>query len=438
MMTDQLLGFVFGERYKITALIGEGTTSKVYLADDQNMKRRVAIKIFKDIDPEQIENLVSQLRYFSQLNHPNIVPIYAVDIQEVDGIPLPYVLMPYATKGNLANRLRSQPLEKMEALAMFYDVCLGLEYAHYQKILHLHLKPENILFDDYGLIRVADVGFVQLLGQATLPQVDTLSDETELEPVWVQNPANLVKPESPYQGPEQVLGGEIGVYTDVYALGILLHEMLTGKPPELDWLSFRRKPKLDDQLPVGIRNVIHYASAFEIQYRYHSIAKLMDALKMSVFGRQSSWQVPQLSHRSSSNQSSPQDSSLFNWMFFGLLGWSIFMWAADSTFTRTSKGSPILTVYTVLCLMPVIIPVVALLTQPKLASFHLKFLIIFGLQTLVAVFFLEQRSETSNEGVTGWLALFFATIILMIILYLWGFLPYWIILLGKALYKRLS
>jgi tRNA A-37 threonylcarbamoyl transferase component Bud32 len=202
---------VLDKRYKILAPIGAGGSSQVYLAQDTALKREVAIKV---LDPEAAADqqtrrmFVREARALASLSHPSIVSVY--DVGEVDG--LPYIVMEHLPGGNLKQRIeRNGPLAPIQAVTYTVDIANGLAFAHSKGIIHADLKPSNILFDQNDHAKVCDFGI------ARTPQED--ADTPQLFATAM------------YVAPERVEGKPASPATDVYGLGLLLYEMLVGKPP---------------------------------------------------------------------------------------------------------------------------------------------------------------------------------------------------------------
>ena len=202
---------VLDKRYKILAPIGAGGSSQVYLAQDTALNREVAIKVLDPAaaaDPQTRRMFVKEARALASLSHPSIVSVY--DVGEVDGSP--YIVMEHLSGGNLKQRIeRNGPLSPMQAVTYTVDVANGLAFAHSKGIIHADLKPSNVLFDVSDHAKVCDFGI------ARTPQED--ADTPQLFATAM------------YVAPERVEGKSATPATDVYGLGLLLYEMLVGKPP---------------------------------------------------------------------------------------------------------------------------------------------------------------------------------------------------------------
>ena len=202
---------VLDKRYKILSPIGAGGSSQVYLAQDTVLNREVAIKVLDAAaaaDPSLRKMFVKEARALAALSHPSIVAVY--DVGEVDG--LPFIVMEHLPGGSLKQRIeRNGPLAPVEAVAQAVEIANGLAFAHAKGIIHADLKPSNILFDANDHAKIADFGI------ARTPQED--ADTPQLFATAM------------YVAPERVEGKPASAATDVYGLGLILYEMLVGKPP---------------------------------------------------------------------------------------------------------------------------------------------------------------------------------------------------------------
>jgi len=198
-----------GSRYRIVARLGEGGMGEVYRADDLELGQSVALKFL----PERVATDLSWLRRFRnevrtarQIAHPNVCRIY--DIGQEDGHI--FLSMEYIDGEDLAGVLRRLGRPSPEkAIELARQICLGLAAAHESKVLHHDLKPANIMIDGRGRVRITDFGLAGFL------------DELEGVEARAGTPS--------YMAPEQLAHGRVSVRSDVYALGLILHELFTGK-----------------------------------------------------------------------------------------------------------------------------------------------------------------------------------------------------------------
>ena len=210
-VTELAVERVLDKRYKIVESIGAGGSSQVYRAQDTVLNREVAIKVLDAAaaaDPTLRKMFVKEARALAALSHPSIVAVY--DVGEVDG--LPFIVMEHLPGGSLKQRLeRSGPMAPIDAVSFAVDIANGLAFAHSKGIIHADMKPSNILFDANDHAKIADFGI------ARTPQEE--ADTPQLFATAM------------YVAPERVEGKQATPATDIYGLGLILYEMLVGKPP---------------------------------------------------------------------------------------------------------------------------------------------------------------------------------------------------------------
>jgi serine/threonine-protein kinase len=202
--------------YRIQRVLGEGGMGIVYLAEREDLKTLVAIKILRDawLSPARRERFASEQRTLAQLNHPSIARLYDADTLQ-DGTP--WFVMEYVEGLSLTAYCREHDCSIRERLELFRQVCEAVQFAHRHAVIHRDLKPSNILVRSDGAIRLLDFGIAK-----QLEALDLSADQTQTE-LRLMTPA--------YAAPEQVRGERVGIYTDVYALGVVLYELLAGKVP---------------------------------------------------------------------------------------------------------------------------------------------------------------------------------------------------------------
>ncbi|MBE0567470.1 MAG: serine/threonine protein kinase, partial [Krumholzibacteria bacterium] len=202
-------GAIVGERYRVVGLLGRGGMGEVYRADDLKLGQPVALKFLPaglEQDAARLARFLGEVRTARQVTHPNVCRVY--DIGEVDGQH--YISMEYVDGEDLASLLRRiGRLPQERAVEVARQICAGLAAAHAQGILHRDLKPANVMLDGRGRVRLTDFGLAQLAAEIGR---DDVSSGT---------PA--------YMAPEQIAGREVTVRSDVYALGLVLYELFTGR-----------------------------------------------------------------------------------------------------------------------------------------------------------------------------------------------------------------
>jgi serine/threonine-protein kinase len=214
-MSSGLLGTLLSARYRLDARVGSGGMSTVYRAFDTTLEREVAIKLMnREIagKPEQLERFRREARAVAQLSHPHIVGI--IDAGEDSGRP--YIVFEYVEGETLKQRIRRLGrLPIGEAVAYAIEIARALEAAHARSIVHRDVKPQNVLIDEEGSAKVTDFGIAR-----------TLDDEEE-----GLTADGRVLGTTDYVSPEQALGHPVTGQSDLYSLGIVLFEMLTGDVP---------------------------------------------------------------------------------------------------------------------------------------------------------------------------------------------------------------
>jgi hypothetical protein len=246
--------------YEILGELGRGGMGVVYHARHLKLDRPAAIKVLpqdSQRDPTFAERFSREARALARLSHPHIVTVH--DFGQAGG--LSYFVMEYVAGDNLRRRLKTGPLPAATAVAIAVQVCDALQYAHDEGIVHRDVKPENILLDKRGRVKIADFGIAKLLTATT-------AGYTLTGPWQVVGTLN-------YMAPEQ-LDNPLGLdrRADIYALGVVLYEMLTGQLPRGRFPPPSEMPGVDG----GLDAVVLRALEQEPQRRYQQAAELQAAL----------------------------------------------------------------------------------------------------------------------------------------------------------------
>ena len=215
-MTDvpSRLGAALSDRYRLDGELGQGSMATVYLAEDLRHDRKVAIKVLRAELAKSLgrERFLREIRFAARLDHPNVLPLY--DSGEAAGCL--YLVMPVMEGETLRTRLdRGEPMPVEEAVSIAIEVAEALDYAHRQVVVHRDIKPENIMLRD-GHAIVTDFGIAKALVIATADSAASTR---------VSGPGGTPA----YWSPEQASGEEIDGRSDLFALGCVLFEMLTGE-----------------------------------------------------------------------------------------------------------------------------------------------------------------------------------------------------------------
>jgi serine/threonine-protein kinase len=257
-------------RYAIERELGRGGMAIVYLARDPNMDRQVAVKVLPrqfTFDPQFQARFQREAKVIAKLEHPAIVPVY--DAGEHDGQP--YIVMRYMRGVSLTDRLKGDPLPVQEASRILSRLAPALDKAHSTGIIHRDLKPANILFDDDSESYLSDFGIAKI-SESTAAFTGS---------AIIGTPA--------YMSPEQARGAGIDGRSDVYSLGVILFEMLSGSQPyEADTpmgVAMRhitdpvpRILEVNPDLPEGVDEVLQRALAKKPDERFQTAAELAESL----------------------------------------------------------------------------------------------------------------------------------------------------------------
>ena len=212
-VSDTLINTLFDGRYRVLRKLGSGGMANVYLAEDEELGRQVAIKILNDrhaADDQFVERFRREAKNAASLSHPNIVQIY--DRGEAEGTY--YIAMEYL-EGQTLKELAAVrgPLSVREAIAYARQILAALRFAHRKGLVHRDIKPHNALIDDDGRVKVTDFG---------IARAGPASQMTE---------AGSIIGTAQYLSPEQARGGAIDQRSDLYSVGVVLYELLTGTVP---------------------------------------------------------------------------------------------------------------------------------------------------------------------------------------------------------------
>ena len=267
---DNLIGQTLAQ-YQILGEIGRGGMAVVYRAYQPTLERYVAIKVLPQqftFDREFVERFLREARAAAKLNHPNIVTIH--DVGHADGIY--YIVMEYLEGPSLTDLLRQQrALLSQQAAQIVAQVASALDYAHGQGFVHRDVKPGNILLGAGDVAKLTDFGIVKAAEGTRLTQTGTL----------------LGTPE--YMSPEQAKGLEVDHRSDIYSLGVVAYEMLTGRVPfSGDTMAVLHahvyeQPDLRS-LPAGVQGVLGKVLAKDPRQRYGSATAFAQALERAMAG----------------------------------------------------------------------------------------------------------------------------------------------------------
>src|SRR5213593_4688364 len=245
---------------EILELIGQGGMGFVFKARQSKIERLVALKILPQslaADHAFAERFTREGRVLARLNHPNIVTIH--DFGQANGFY--YLLMEFVDGVNLRQAMRMGRFTPAQALAVVPHICEALQFAHNEGILHRDIKPENILLDSKGRVKIADFGIAKLLGEPHTDATRTGSGATLGTPHYMA-PEQLERP------------GEVDHHADIYSLGVVFYEMLTGELP----LGKFQSPSQKVQVDVRLDEVVLHALEKEPARRYQQVSEVKTAV----------------------------------------------------------------------------------------------------------------------------------------------------------------
>lgn len=263
------------DNFLIEKELGRGGMAVVFLAADSTLGRKVAVKVL----PENLRNDADLCRRFEKearlaasMTHPNIVPIYSVGKSKAGQ---PYIAMAYLNKGTLSDQCKGERMSPPRACSTVMGILQGLGYAHEKGIIHRDIKPDNILFADSGTPVIADFGIAAAISKAT----------TNLS-ISIGTPL--------YMSPEQFKSSKVDNRSDLYSLGAVFYQLLTGRPPfsrgDLAGLMYEHlnvmppePAQLFPEISAGLSQVVMKAMAKEPEQRWQSAAEFLNAVKSCEF-----------------------------------------------------------------------------------------------------------------------------------------------------------
>ena len=260
--------------YEIRGLLGEGGMGEVYLAYDPALDREVAIKVLSEQlarEKENRERFYQEARAAASLNHPNVVTIH--NVGEKDGVP--YFVMEYlqgTVLGKIIAKSSGKRLPVERALDLAGQICQALDTAHRRGILHRDIKPDNVMVTPDDALKVLDFGIARIAKCPTLTKCDQLFGTVE------------------YMAPEQILGDGVDERSDLYSLGVVLYEMLTGElpftgttPAAMLYQQLEEKPtppgNLNTSIPIPVDKIVLKSLSKDPDRRYPSASEMLEDIR---------------------------------------------------------------------------------------------------------------------------------------------------------------
>src|SRR3954470_14296083 len=274
-LASSLIGTVLSERYRLESKLGSGGMSTVYLSRDITLERWVAVKVMHremSDQPDQIERFRREARAVAQLSHPNVVSV--IDAGEDGGHP--YIVFEYVDGETLKQRIqRLGRLPVQEAVAYAIEIGRGLAVAHARSMVHRDVKPQNVLIDPDGRAKVTDFGIARQMEQQGVTATGRVLGTTD------------------YVSPEQAMGQDVDTRSDIYSLGVVLYEMLTGDVPfHADSLVGVAMKHVHEDLPdiqkrrpevsSAVVAAVEKATAKDPDRRYQRIEDMLDDLQTAL------------------------------------------------------------------------------------------------------------------------------------------------------------
>ncbi len=228
LFSNQTSGSIEGKKignYQVLSLLGEGGMGEVYLAHDLKLRRRVALKILPQQfiqDPVRVKRFEREARAASALNHPNIITIF--DIGQFEGAH--YIATEFIEGQTMRQRLKASAMPLGEAIDVAVQTASALAAAHEAGIVHRDIKPENVMVRRDGIVKVLDFGLAKLTDPSS-PGVDAQAPTL----AGFSTETGMVMGTPRYMSPEQARGGKMDARTDIFSLGVMIYEMVTGRAP---------------------------------------------------------------------------------------------------------------------------------------------------------------------------------------------------------------
>lgn len=297
---EKYVGQVFDRRYRINKVIGIGGMAVVFEATDILMRRNVAVKMLKDDinnDTQSVKRFINESKAVAMLSHPNIVNIYDVSVKE----NLKYIVMELIDGITLKNYIQKKGVLSLnEIISITEQILLALDHAHQKGIVHRDIKPQNIMMLKNGAIKVADFGIAKLPNAETL----TMTDKA-IGTVF-------------YISPEQASGKPIDRRSDIYALGVTMYEMATGKlpftadsPVTVAIMQVKNRPRppreLNASIPIGLEQIILSAMEKSPDNRFQSAAQMLRHLAQIKNNPRTVFKMPKTDTSSGTSSSDGQN-----------------------------------------------------------------------------------------------------------------------------------
>ena len=304
--TDLPVSEAFGVRYSRRSLLGSGGAGEVHLYADDWIGREVALKALRDFGDEEgapgiAARFLREARLQGQLEHPSVVPVYDLGVgpdgrpfftmKRIHGLTLAEILDRHRTE---ATSEEPSQYGRRRLLEAFVRICLAVDFAHSRGVVHRDLKPNNIMLGAFGEVYVLDWGVAKVLDTGEAPEAEPM--RASLPPIGVTDIGSWMGTPG-FMAPEQIEGGEVGPWTDVYSLGTILFEILTREPLHsrrspvqaisstragVEARPSKRRPEL--HVPPEFDAILSRATAVDREARFPSARALAEAIERYLDG----------------------------------------------------------------------------------------------------------------------------------------------------------
>jgi Tol biopolymer transport system component/predicted Ser/Thr protein kinase len=268
--------------YRIASLLGSGGMSEVYLADDMRLNRKVALKLLPPeftVNGERVRRFEQEARAASALNHPNIITIH--DIGQSQGCD--FIATEFIDGKTLRELINAGAMRIEEVLDIAVQLASALSTAHEAGIIHRDIKPDNIMIRHDRIVKVLDFGLAKLASeQLAAVSLDGMRSIVDTSPGMIMGTVH-------YMSPEQAAGNEVDARTDVWSLGAVIYEMLTGRPPftgetapHVTLSILENEPRAishDREVPTALERIVMKALSKDRDSRYQRMRDLLEDLR---------------------------------------------------------------------------------------------------------------------------------------------------------------
>ena len=268
-------GYLIDNRYEVLSKLGQGGFGAVYLVYDNEKEVRKALKVMPEAvacDREAMDSLKQEAMTMGRLKHPNIVKLYGFNVKG----PVKYIAMEYVEGKNLSELKVAYPEGKIPedtVKKIALQIAKILSYAHLEKVIHRDIKPQNILISKAGKVKLMDFGISETI-RTSMSRVENSSSAGTIV----------------YMSPEQIVGKNVGREADVYSFGVMLYELLNGKPPfhsgDISWQIVNEKPTRIKNISTGFNDFLQQCLEKDYLRRLRNFDEVLKALSGKMESRE--------------------------------------------------------------------------------------------------------------------------------------------------------